>query len=84
MAKPRNTKDLFYEDVEDKISELKKRMNKEQGNLDRHTLKVEGRIESYRTELVMLGRLLEILPKREPEFIEPIKDEESDLVEEPV
>lgn len=77
MPKLRNKKDLFFEDVEEKIGELKKRMNKEQGNLDRHTLKIEGRIESYRTELVMLGALLEHLPQRAPDFIEPIKDEEN-------
>ena len=76
MKKVRNTKDLYFEDVEDKIGELKKRMNKEQGNLDRHTLKIDGRIESYRAELIMLGALLEHLPKRSPDLIEPIKDEE--------
>lgn len=77
----RDIKDLFYEDVEEKINELKKRMNKDQGNLDRHTLKVDGRIESYRAELVMLGALLEHLPKRQPELIEPIKDEELNYAE---
>lgn len=77
----RDIKDLFYEDVEEKINELKKRMNKDQGNLDRHTLKVDGRIESYRAELIMLGALLEHLPKRQPELIEPIKDEELNLAE---
>lgn len=74
--KIRKSQDLFAEDVQEKIDELKKRMNKEQGNLDRHTLKVEGRIESYRAELVMLGALLPHLPKRQPELI-PIKDEEN-------
>lgn len=76
----RDIKDLFYEDVEEKINELKKRMNKDQGNLDRHTLKVDGRIESYRAELIMLGALLEHLPRRQPELIEPIKDEELNFV----
>lgn len=72
----RNIQDLCQEDVEEKISEIKKRMGKEQGNLDRHTLKIEGVIESRRAELVMLGALLPHLPKRQPDLIEPIKDEE--------
>ena len=75
----RNIGDLCQEDVEEKISEIKKRMSKEQGNLDRHTLKIEGVIESRRAELVMLGALLIHLPKRQPDLIEPIKDEENEI-----
>lgn len=61
-------KDLFQEDVQDKINEVKKYMNKEKGNLDRHTLRCEARIDSYRAELVMLGALLNHVPKRQPEI----------------
>ena len=78
MAEIRDVKDLFFEDVEAKIEEIKKRVSKEQGNLDRHILKWEGIIESRRAELVMLGALLDHIPKRQPDLIEPIKDEEGD------
>lgn len=82
MPEIREVKDLYYEDVEAKIEEIKKRISKDQGNLDRHILKQEGIIDSRRAELVMLGALLEHLPKRQPDLIEPIKDEEEALANE--
>lgn len=78
MGSIKDVKDLFKEDVEDKISEVKKFMNKEKGNLDRHTLRSEARIDSYRAELVMLGALLEHIPPRQPEIFEYEKDEEAE------
>lgn len=83
MGSIKDVKDLYKEDVEEKISEVKKFMNKEKGNLDRHTLKSESRIDSYRSELVMLGALLEHVPARQPEIFEYEKDEdqEGDLAE---
>lgn len=76
MGSITDIKDLYQEDVEDKISEVKKFMNKEKGNLDRHTLRAEARIDSYRSELVMLGALLEHVPARQPEIFPYEKDEE--------
>ncbi len=78
MSAIKDVKDLFKEDVEDKISEVKKFMNKEKGNLDRHTLRSEARIDSYRAELVMLGALLEHIPARQPEIFDYEKDEEAE------
>ncbi len=78
MGSIKDVKDLFKEDVEEKISEVKKFMNKEKGNLDRHTLRSEARIDSYRAELVMLGALLEHIPARQPEIFEYEKDEEAE------
>lgn len=77
MPEIKDVKDIYYEDVEEKIELLKKKVNKARGNLDRHTIKVEGEIQSMREELVMLGALLEQVPKRNPDLIEPIKDEET-------
>jgi len=78
MGSITDIKDLFKEDVEAKISEVKKFMNKEKGNLDRHTLRSEARIDSYRAELVMLGALLEHIPARQPEIFDYEKDEEAE------
>ncbi len=83
MSVIKDVKDLFKEDVEDKISEVKKFMNKEKGNLDRHTLRSEARIDSYRAELVMLGALLEHVPARQPEFDYEKDEEEGFTAEDP-
>lgn len=78
MGSIKDIKDLYKEDVEEKISEVKKFMNKEKGNLDRYTLRSESRIDSYRAELVMLGALVEHVPARQPEIFEYDKDEEAE------
>ncbi len=69
-------KKLFQEDVYDSLELLKKKISKTRGTLDRHIIKVESELDSMESEKELLEKFQDMLPKRQPDIIEPVNKEE--------
>ena len=69
-------KKLFQEDVYDSLELLKKKISKTRGTLDRHIIKVESELDSMESEKELLEKFQDMLPKRQPDIIEPVNEEE--------